>query len=665
MSSVLTVKAMKLPQSPRLANHSPTFSGFKLLSSLAVLDMDTLDHVPELAKCILSSVCTLRSLELSISEAMALKARKPGVPQESDDETDPDLDENDNPWDAPPPLPPPPAGLMLGPLPQSSEADIRKERLAQDNFLARIFGLETLSSEVQKMDKETEAVATKPKEDAQKAFLKDLKTVMSKLIIATSSQNGSNFKPQKALDMVEKAAEKYLNATEKAGGSSSKKTWNSIPHAAKKEPITITGPFSTKSLGVDPFGALPSSSKAIDVYNLNPPQYTNSLLKDGLSLENEHKASTNNPSPSLGISSGSSTDPKLPNDSGSQPGKITLPWPSTNNGNDPKTANHVKYKGKAKLVDAAEPVLSSNGADEDDDNADGPGLFDSLIDTVKGSTRLDKEVDVTDDFDIVHPDVTTLDEGDDQEPNDPLVDPTDTKAADRSTTEELAMDTTSPTLTNGTVVSEHVSQKMVNGKSDDTAHMSTDQAMQNYVRSAHGLPLENLSLYLIPIKASVLSKAVDLTKLKSITLLNVGPQGGFWSVMAKKHLDTPLRLQYIHTDNVTSSFLSCVNSLSGLTDLFMLERSSKAKVESLAPSTMVGIDEIRRQALKKHMRSLKRLMIKNDNENDHSWDINGKTMRLITGKGNNLTELAVSLDSNNSVRNLPSPPSVSSLLSYT
>lgn len=668
---VFTVKAPKQSQPPEPLKARSTFSGFRSLSSLAVLDMETLDHVPELAQCILSSACTLKSLELSISEAMALRARKPGAPQESDDESDPELDENDNPWGAPPPMPPPPAAAALGPLPVSNEADIRKERLAQDNLLARIFGLENLSPEAQKLDKETEPVAVKPREDAQRAFLKDLKTVMSKLIIATSSQNGSTFKPQKALDMVEKAAEKYLNATEKAESGLSKKTGKSLAHGGKKVSTKTTVPVFNKGSTMEPPpGAVASSSESADMLiNFDFDSFLDPSFKDSPYPGNDHKAKANKPPiPPGHLSNMPPKISKQPSHVVPHSGNTVSSWTGPYHGGNPEATSHVISKGKAKLVDAAEPVISSKTVDEDEDESDSPGLFDTPADSVKARKRLEKEIDDTDDIDIEHPDVNTIDEGDDQESDDSSDLEAESKVKTLSEPEEPVEGPKSPRLTNGTTMSEHVSPKTADKRPDstiepvtsvtdwqaaDTAQPTTDQAMQDYVRSVHGLPLENLALYLIPIKPSVLSRAVDLTMLKSITLLNVGPQGGFWSVMAKKHTESPLQLRHIHTDNVTPSFLSCVNSLSGLEELYMFERSSKSKVESLAPNTVVGIEDIRQQVLIKHIRTLKRLMIKNENDNGHSWDLNGKATRLITTKGHNLTELGISLDSRNSVSTIP------------
>lgn len=671
-----------MKQPPKLATASdnpPTFSGFKELSSLAVLDMDTLDHIPELTKCILNSACTLKRLELSISEGLALKARKPGAPQDSDEETDPDIDEIDNVWVAPPPLPPPPAALGLGPLPPANDADIRKERLAQENILARLFGLENLSSESQKLNKDTESIEVKPKEEARKQFLKDLSALMSKLVMTAALHSGNNFKPQKMLDMVEKAAEKYLNATDTAGGSSSNGTGN-VPLQGKKKPTSkkkLAAPHKMAAplhlLGVAPS----SSDPMVGVPTSYSLQYSNMSSKNIHSSAVKHQKSLDKP-PQFSSSSwdvGPSdidTASTVPNKSGAGSS-----WSTTiaediyyANGVDPINVGNATSKGKAKLVEAAHSTASPESSNQIEDDSDGPGLFDDPTNSMKPSTRLHKEMDVADDIDISHPDVDALEEGDDQEMVESSEVATNGDMNRAEITEELSRSPGLPVLTNGTATTKNVSEREIDSESNErkdpittgadvltlnSTEQSPEQAMHDYVRAAHGLGLEHLALYLIPIKASVLSRAVDLATLKSITLLNVGPQGGFWSAMAKRHLDTPLQLKVIHTDNVTNSFLSFVNGLEGLTELYMLERSTKARVESLAPTTVVGIEDIRRQALRKHMRTLKRLMIKNENDIDHSWDINGKTMRLITARGGKLRELAMSLDSRSSVNHLDLP----------
>ncbi|KAI1876935.1 uncharacterized protein JN550_001007 [Neoarthrinium moseri] len=163
--------------------------------------------------------------------------------------------------------------------------------------------------------------------------------------------------------------------------------------------------------------------------------------------------------------------------------------------------------------------------------------------------------------------------------------------------------------------------------------------VSEYVRKTRGIPLESLSLYLIPVKASVLGRAIDLRTLTRVTLLNVGNQATIWTLMAKENKISPLPLREIFTDNVSLPFLHLVSQLDTVEELFMLERGPKYKPESFAPKTKVTLEQIRRAILKKHMPTIKRLIIKN--EADGSWDMDEKTMQLICRRGKLLEELAV------------------------
>lgn len=160
-----------------------------------------------------------------------------------------------------------------------------------------------------------------------------------------------------------------------------------------------------------------------------------------------------------------------------------------------------------------------------------------------------------------------------------------------------------------------------------------------YIRGTRGIALESLSLHLIPTKASVLGRAIDLHTLRKLTLLNVGNQAPIWSLLAKENKLTPLPLVKIYTDHVSLPFLHFVSQLEQVHELFMLERSPKYKPESFAPKTKISLEQIRRFALKKHMHTIKRLMIRNDAE--ETWDAYEKTTQLICRKGKMLEELAV------------------------
>ncbi|KAK7982140.1 hypothetical protein PG988_004378 [Apiospora saccharicola] len=160
-----------------------------------------------------------------------------------------------------------------------------------------------------------------------------------------------------------------------------------------------------------------------------------------------------------------------------------------------------------------------------------------------------------------------------------------------------------------------------------------------YIRGTRGVALKSLSLHLIPTKASVLGRAIDLHTLRKLTLLNVGNQAPIWSLLAKENKLAPLPLVKIFTDHVSLPFLHFISQLEQVDELFMIERSTKYKPESFAPKTKISLEQIRRFALKRHMHTIKRLVIRNDA--DDTWDADEKTTQLICRKGKALEELAV------------------------
>ncbi|OTA69609.1 hypothetical protein K449DRAFT_97819 [Hypoxylon sp. EC38] len=165
------------------------------------------------------------------------------------------------------------------------------------------------------------------------------------------------------------------------------------------------------------------------------------------------------------------------------------------------------------------------------------------------------------------------------------------------------------------------------------------QNVSKYARATRGIGLHSLSIHLIPIKASILGKALDLHTLSRVTLLNVGEQKRFWALMMKENSLKPLPLRKIFTDDVSLQFLQLVSELNCVDEIFMLQRSPKYKPESFAPNPGMTIEQIRKFVLRKHLHSLKRLMIKN--QADNSWDVDEKTVQLICRRGKVLEELAV------------------------
>jgi hypothetical protein len=186
-------------------------------------------------------------------------------------------------------------------------------------------------------------------------------------------------------------------------------------------------------------------------------------------------------------------------------------------------------------------------------------------------------------------------------------------------------------------VTEHISELKELSR-DGTGIRS---AMSEYVRSTRGITLDTLSIYMIPTKASVLTRGVDINALQSITLLNVGAQSPIWNMLARENKLSPLPLHKIHTDNVTLPFLLCLSQLEKLTELVMMERTSKDRVEGNALKSTVTIEQIRKMVLKKHAPTLKILVVRNDTIS-MEWGFNIKTAMLLCDRAKNLEELGCS-----------------------
>ncbi|KAI9789133.1 MAG: hypothetical protein M1833_002768 [Piccolia ochrophora] len=544
------------PQKKR-SSEPPTFSQFQRLESFAVLDMDTLDYVPEISSCIDRSSSSLKRLKLSLSDRLAMKSRKPVV--EDSDDSDQDMDEFGN------SVPQPLNSVSQNGLPegtQEKEARMRGERKTQEAILSRVFGLE------------------KAKAPASGAPSSDLDRAVSN----EKASKGTSARKQ-LIGSLTTATQDFLNATK----------------------------------GIDWLGQ--------------------DLEREALKLAQSIVSATRQ---TRGESQGEK--------------KSSAEENSSEVIQDPTLNSSEKEREKEEMPGSSSEEGRTLEAEKDANN---PGLFDHADSNSKGPVSRSTELNV-DWIDIDHPDDVDDDVQDDKEEIQQLtsaieginvrgarrlsspVDTTRTTTGDQSCPDTETNQ--SPRKDDATHQGPHGSAgpatlPVVPGVEGDST--SGNQAIRDYVRSTRKVALECLSLYLIPVKASTLSRAVDLTSLRRITLLNVGPQAPLWNLLLKENKTSPLMLRSIYTDNVTPSFLALVNSLEGLTDLLMLERSAKSKVENLAGKTTLDIGPIRKLALKKHMKTLKRLMIKN--ENDYSWDVDAKTMKLVTKKGADLAELAISM----------------------
>lgn len=120
-----------------------------------------------------------------------------------------------------------------------------------------------------------------------------------------------------------------------------------------------------------------------------------------------------------------------------------------------------------------------------------------------------------------------------------------------------------------------------------------------YVRDTRGIALRSLSIHLIPIKASVLRKAIDFHTLKRITLLNVGEQKKFWTLMMKENNSKRLSLKKVFTDDVCLPFLQLISELDFVDEVFMLQRSPKHKPDPFAPNPGMTLEQINKFVLRK------------------------------------------------------------------
>ncbi|PYH96696.1 hypothetical protein BO71DRAFT_348522 [Aspergillus ellipticus CBS 707.79] len=235
----------------------------------------------------------------------------------------------------------------------------------------------------------------------------------------------------------------------------------------------------------------------------------------------------------------------------------------------------------------------------------------------------------TDVIDIEYPDESE-NEGEDQEFLDENPD-NELKASVESA--ELSPDNISKDIKGKQPVVEEIDEE----ETDELP--SINSTIERYVREKHGIPLEHLSIYLIPVSPVALTHAVDMFSLRHLSLLNVGAQGPLWVLLKRFNELRRLQLTSIHTDNVTPAFTSFVNSLDKVTELFLYERSSQTKVEPLAAKSTVDMANIRQDILAKHIRHLHRLMLRNDDT--MNWVADARTVQLITTRGIRLIELGL------------------------
>lgn len=570
----------------------PTFSGFKKLKTLAVLDMDSHEYLEELSTCIEKSAPTLKTLKLSLSESMANKSRKPppDIPSDTESEVEDEFGQ--------PILPPPTAGAS-DPNGPSKALKAQEEKKWQEAMLAKVLGWEPLPIKTKANSKVTTKgntkvagttnAATEKKliEDPKRRFTRDLKLIAKKLMDKVSPGTDLTAEGMAVLKMIEDATKLYLdnlNAKDSLTPKESKEKSTIAPSAegstAKGTPVLSTS--SSLSAGDEIIANGNTTADAISLFG-DPSKKKKPVPAD--------------------------TDTSNPDD-------IDIEEPEEND---------VAFE--AQLADSS-----------DVDHASLTPASSSLEDAVANMNLALKQKQER---------LEISEKGIGEEKS------IETSPAESVNGDALAIQqqngTQSGVITNGIVADQPVVKDLddplekVTPSHKEALASSQGQSMSDYVRDTRGLTLSTLAIYLIPVKATVLCQSIDINVLQSLTLLNVGPQTPLWTALAKSNALSPLPLHKIHTDNVTLPFLDFVRHLNVVTELILYEKHSKSKVESTAAKTTITIEQIRKLALKKHIATLKVLFMKNDqfktSPGSSDWDLNVKTVMLICQKAKNLEEL--------------------------
>ncbi|KAF5026714.1 hypothetical protein F66182_1181 [Fusarium sp. NRRL 66182] len=582
----------------------PTLSGFKKLKSLSVLDIDNLDLITELKTCIRNSSSTLTELHLSLSDSLALQARRP--PPDSDPD-DSDVDDE----------------FQVVPASQSTSFDAsgpaktfrsQEERKIQEGIIGRIFDVEPFITKKPALNQSPRDAATSQEEgqevdnneaseDPREEFVSSIRSVSTRLMSHINGTRDLSTAQQDILDVIEKAARKYLDSCDlpsqqtdepadsssaaPKGGEEQPNDENGQPDLENKDASNAASRSKTKDPGDE------VKPEDIEIEHLDSVEDLEVESDEQQAKESEDKQAEAKPpvAPDGGCSSSENSKAPAANSASTSTSTTGLGKVNTN-----LDAQRVNYES---LLSNLQNLQTENDA------------------FIQKTKALRVEGSATD-LEQFKESVTQLKELSQEAEN--------VRGAIKTTHIEI----------------QHIGEQVF-GKSRNNDDEKSRRSIDEYLRDTRGIALETLGIHLIPVKASVLSRAIDLKCIKSLTLLNVGNQGPIWTLLSKENKASPLALRSVFTDNVSTAFLNCMSQLEELHDLFLLERSVKHKPESFAPRTTVTIDQIRRLVLKKHMHTLKRLMIK-DESNSNGWDANQKAMILICNRGVQLEELALSMN---------------------
>ncbi len=600
------VKIKAPPKRSSSFKEPPTFSGFKNLKTLAVLDIDTLDVVAEIKKCVRNSTGTLTKLKLSLSEPLACQARKPPP--------DLDPDESDAEEFQVVPVPSNPGATYLEEV--SGPAKVHRaqeERKNQEAILGRIFDVEPY---LVKRPKKRPCDKEKDTKDDSGAgpgrdFINAIRAVSNKIMKDLNGTSDFTQQQQETLDIIETAARKFVEAEDakrKEEAKPADKEGQGNSTAAAAETAQDAESSEQQLSGSAELFASSPAVKAKDVGDKD-------VSPDDINIEEPEGLLVIEPPEASGAKDGSSSEAA------------------------PSEADAVAESSSSMLTPSSTPAPSQTS-----DAAPVPPIIGNVIQNLATQktnfrTLTEKLLSFEDQAVRLGDEIETLRDEDDF-------------VMERIESAELRMQRLSENIQDIQKemlmveveiedAERQIPKPMAEAAMGDSIEASR-RLVSDYVRTTRGLPLKTLSIYLLPVKPSVLSRAIDIRALRSITLLNVGPQAPIWVMFTKENKLEPLGLRKIFTDNVSTIFLNFVAQLDEVHDLFMLEREIKYKPEPFTSKTSVTMEQIRNLVLKKHIHTLRRLMIKN--MSGLEWDADEKTTLLISRKGRLLQELAVSMN---------------------
>ncbi|KAL8822233.1 MAG: hypothetical protein Q9191_007030 [Dirinaria sp. TL-2023a] len=604
----------RLIKKPKVSDPADAYclSGFSSLAIVAFLEISNLDGLSNISACLKASSANLRSLTLSLAWELASKARKsnpptpppPPPPPAMLDDADMSDDDTDDMAPLDPPPPPPPSQSV-------SAAEIRRDKLAQETILAKIFDLQAVAAEGKKIEKDLvlsvdsfNSTSSGPIVETEHPILAELSKSLTAVMVAKG--RGKKEDMQRALKLMYKAAkelEKFATPgiEPASSGTSSSGTSGATSSSTNSKQL----PWPSNPVAANP--VTPQQSAALNAVEA-------ALLGYGPDTSLLKKQMTDAPVEEI-------------------------------------AAMMKTHETKQAISSTVEPSQGFNDFQKTllEEAGELAGLNSNTNDQLP-LTDINGEEDEMD-IDMEHPDESTVDTGPDhemmdhtEEPESPLASPRKKAKYEIPTIESSVI---ADQFTKANVISE---QSKGNGKAkalDDAPEgdskdvpISSEDAMQKYIRATHGLQLEEFALYLIPLKASIVGRALDLTVLKRITLLDVGPQVAFWHLVRRLRRSEPrIGFHMIHSDDVSSALLEFLSTSEGVRELYF----HKKKKKEPEPETTVKVDIklICKLALRKHLDTLTHLMLKN--ESDDSWDADERIVRMISSRGAGLVEFAVSM----------------------